>query len=133
MQGITQSSRPPVLGVDQLAFNTGAALAVRKPIGDGNRRSRTRTCGSPSPTRNTPRIPPVFDQWSSKKAASGKAADTIIPPLYANLHLTPATPYTYDPAKAQQLLDAAGYKVGPGRSARRQQRAIACRSACSAS
>jgi len=42
----------------------------------------------------------------------GTPGSTIIPSMYANLHLDPANPYGYDPEKAKSLLDAAGYKVG---------------------
>ncbi len=43
----------------------------------------------------------------------GTEATTVIPPIYAADHLDPASPYTFDLAKADQLLDAAGYTKGP--------------------
>jgi peptide/nickel transport system substrate-binding protein len=40
---------------------------------------------------------------------------TIIPPIYPEFHYTPpaATAYHFDPAKAEQILNADGWKMGP--------------------
>jgi peptide/nickel transport system substrate-binding protein len=43
----------------------------------------------------------------------GTAGSTVIPPMYADLHLTPASGVEYDPVLAGQLLDEAGYPLGP--------------------
>ena len=52
----------------------------------------------------------------ASKAYQGAAmpATNIIPPAYKGYQWKPPTPdaYAYDPDKAKQLLDAAGYKVG---------------------
>jgi peptide/nickel transport system substrate-binding protein len=52
----------------------------------------------------------------AQKVYQGAAvpAENIIPPAYKTYVWTPPTSdaYAYDPAKARQLLDAAGYKVG---------------------
>lgn len=95
-------------GFDEIAFNTGAALDDGTPIGDGN------------PLLKDVKLRQALQYAVDRQAlvdrvlgGGGTPGDMIIPPLYANLHLTPANPYTYDPEKAKQLLDAAGYAIGP--------------------
>lgn len=95
-------------GFDELAFNTGAALESGKPIGTG------------SPLLKDVKLRQAIG-WAIDRqtlvdkvlGGLGSPGSTIIPPIYANQHLDPANPVTYDPAKANSLLDAAGYKMGP--------------------
>jgi peptide/nickel transport system substrate-binding protein len=95
---------------DELAFNNGAATVSGKPIGDGN---------------------PALKDVSVRHAISyalntsvlvkkvlldtGIAGTSIIPPIYAQFHYTPpkSATYHYDPAKAEQILNADGWKMGP--------------------
>lgn len=110
LQGIpeitTVSAQPA--SYSEIAFNTGAALDDGTPIGDGN------------PLLKDARIRQALN-WAVDRQAlvdrilggQGSPGTTIIPPLYKQWHLDPANPYTYDPEKAAQLLDAAGYAVGP--------------------
>ncbi len=94
-------------GFNQLAFNTGAALADGTPIGDGN------------PLLKDKALRQAL-QWAVDRQAmvdkvlggGGSPGTTIIPSMYTTLHLDPANPYGYDPAKAKSLLDAAGYPEG---------------------
>ncbi len=107
--GITaQSGDSP--GFDEIAFNTGSVdLDTGEPIGDPN--------------------PAVLD--ADFRHALGYAIDreqiveqvyqgagepgtTIIPPAYADFHWEPPEDeaFTYDPDRAAQLLDEAGYTVG---------------------
>jgi len=95
-------------GFNELAFNTGAALVDGKPIGDGN------------PLLKDKRLREAIG-WSldgktltdKVLGGHGSPGSTIIPPMFESLHLTPANQASYDPAKARQLLDAAGYRMGP--------------------
>jgi peptide/nickel transport system substrate-binding protein len=104
--GITQV--PAIYsGFDELAFNTGAALDTGKAIGDGN------------PLLKDKKLRQAIG-WSIDKSTLldkvlgglGSPGSTIIPTIYANQHLDPANPVTYDPTKAGQILDAAGYPMG---------------------
>lgn len=109
LQGIpeitTVSSSPA--SYSEVAFNAGAALEDGTPIGDGN------------PLLKDPALRQAL-QWTVDRQAivdrvlggQGAAGSTVIPPLYTQWHLDPANPYSYDPAKAGQLLDAAGYALG---------------------
>lgn len=95
-------------GFNELAFNTGAATTDNKPIGDGN------------PLLKDKRLREAIG-WSIDRKAlvekvlggHGSVGSTLIPPMYADWHLTPPNEVSYDPDKARSLLDAAGYRVGP--------------------
>ena len=109
LQGIpeitTVSSTPA--SYSEVAFNTGAALADGTPIGDGN------------PLLKNKAIRQALS-WAIDRQAivdkvlggQGQPGTTVMPPLYPQWHLDPANPFGYDPAKAGQLLDAAGFPVG---------------------
>jgi peptide/nickel transport system substrate-binding protein len=95
-------------GFNELAFNTGAALVDGKPIGDGNpllKDKRLREAIGWSLDRKT-----LVDKVLG---GHGSPGTTIITPNYASLHVAPPDEATYDPDKARQLLDAAGYRMGP--------------------
>jgi peptide/nickel transport system substrate-binding protein len=95
-------------GFNELAFNTGAALVDNKPIGDGNpllKDRRLREAIGWSLDRKT-----MVDKVFGGHATVG---NTIIAPMFDNWHLQPPNEVSYDPEKAKQLLDAAGYRVGP--------------------
>lgn len=95
-------------GFNELAFNTGAATIDNKPIGDGN------------PLLKDKRLREAIG-WSIDRKAlvekvlggHGSVGSTLIPPMYADWHLSPPNEVSYDPDKARSLLDAAGYRVGP--------------------
>ena len=94
-------------GFDELAFNTGAALDDGTPIGDGNpalKNKKVRQALNYAINRDT-----IVERTLN---GNGSTGSTIIPPIFANLHQKPATPYTFNLAKAGQLLDEAGYKKG---------------------
>jgi len=94
-------------GFNEIAFNSGAALSDGKPIGDGNpvlKDLKFRQAMSWAIDRQT-----LADKVYGGAATPGS---TIIPDMYPAYHLTPATPYTFDPEKAKSLLEAAGYKAG---------------------
>jgi peptide/nickel transport system substrate-binding protein len=105
-QGITQYPAK-YTEFSELAFNTGAALADGTAIGDGH------------PALKDKRVRQALNYAIDRKTLVSKVlngygteGDTIIPPIYTNQHLDPANKYTFDPAKANELLDAAGYKKG---------------------
>lgn len=94
-------------GFDELAFNVGAALADGTPIGDGHpalKDKRVRQAINYAIDRDT-LVKRILN-------GTGSVGSTIIPPIYASQHLQPSSPYTYDVAKANQMLDDAGYKKG---------------------
>ena len=93
-------------GFNEIGMNVGAALADGTPIGDGNpalKDKKVRQAINHAIDRQT-----LVD----KVAVYGTPGSTIIPPLYDALHLQPTTLFDYDPVKAGQLLDEAGYPVG---------------------
>jgi peptide/nickel transport system substrate-binding protein len=92
----------------EIGFNTGAALADGTPIGDGH------------PALKDKRVRQAINYAIDRQvlvdkvlAGHGTPGSTVIPPLYTTLHLQPEDPYTYDPVRAGQLLDEAGYPLGP--------------------
>ena len=95
-------------GFNELAFNTGAATIDNKPIGDGN------------PLLKDKRLREAIG-WSIDRKAlvekvlggHGSVGSTLIPPMYADWHLSPPNEVSYDPDRARSLLDAAGYPLGP--------------------
>ncbi|GAA0981786.1 ABC transporter substrate-binding protein [Acrocarpospora macrocephala] len=94
-------------GFDEIAFNTGAALADGTPIGDGHpalKDKQVRLAISHAIDRDV--------LVNRVLGGNGSPADTFIPPVYPALHLDPANKQNFDPAKANQLLDAAGYPKG---------------------
>ncbi|MBO3744924.1 peptide ABC transporter substrate-binding protein [Streptosporangiaceae bacterium NEAU-GS5] len=95
-------------GFNEVAFNTGAALADGTPIGDGHpalKDKQVRQAISMSIDRDT-LVKRVLN-------GNGSAGDSFIPPIYKALHYVPTgDKQGYDPAKANQLLDAAGWVKG---------------------
>jgi peptide/nickel transport system substrate-binding protein len=91
-----------------ITMNGGAALADGTPIGDGH------------PALKDPRVRLAIEYATDKQAlvdrvldGHGSVGTTVIPPLYP-YHYEPTDPHAFDIAKANQILDDAGYKMGPG-------------------
>ena len=97
-------------GFDEIAFNTGAIdTETGKPMGDGN---------------------PALQDAAFRHAlgfaidrdviierayqGAGDPGSTIVPPVYDTFHWAPPedVAFTYDPDRAAELLDEAGYTVG---------------------
>ncbi|MEV7967983.1 ABC transporter substrate-binding protein [Sphaerisporangium sp. NPDC088356] len=94
-------------GFNEIAFNTGAALADGTPIGNGSaalKDKNVRLAISHALDRKT-LVNRVLD-------GNGEPATSVVPPIYANLHYEPPAKQDFDQAKANQLLDAAGYAKG---------------------
>jgi peptide/nickel transport system substrate-binding protein len=97
-------------GFDEIAFNVGSVdTKTGKPKGD------------PNPAVLDPKFRfalqyAVDRETIIKKAyqGDGEPGQMIIPPVYQKFFWKNPDPdaYAYDPAKAEQLLDAAGYTVG---------------------
>jgi peptide/nickel transport system substrate-binding protein len=98
-------------GFEEIAFNTGSVdLKTGKPI------------GNPNPAMLDPKfrhalgyavnIPQLVQKVYQ---GAGLPGTTIVPPSYKAYHWEPPAgqKFTFDLAKAGQLLDAAGYKKGP--------------------
>lgn len=97
-------------GFDEIAFNTGAVdVETGEPIGDGNK-----ALLDPK-FRHALGYALDLDQIIEKAyQGAGVTGDTIIPPSYSAYKWTPPADqaFTFDLAKAGQLLDEAGYTVG---------------------
>jgi peptide/nickel transport system substrate-binding protein len=110
LQGVTgiKTVDAEYSGFDEIAFNTGAALDDGTPIGDGH------------PALKDPRVRQALSYAIDTKAITervygghGTPGTSVIPPIYQALHYDPgSTAYTFDPTKAGQLLDQAGYTKG---------------------
>jgi peptide/nickel transport system substrate-binding protein len=108
-EGITaQNGDSP--GFDEIAFNTGSVdLDTGKPIGD------------PNPAVLDPKFRFALNFAIDRDQlirtvyqGAGQPGATIIPPAYPEYQWTSDDPdaFAYDPEKAAQLLDEAGYVVG---------------------
>jgi peptide/nickel transport system substrate-binding protein len=94
---------------DELAFNTGAATVSGHPIGNGNPALKdVNVRHAISYSMNLPQL------VQRVLLGTGSPGTSVIPPIYPQFHYSPAAPYTYDPAKAKQILTADGWKPGPG-------------------
>ena len=95
---------------DELAFNNGAATVSGHPIGNGNPALKDiNVRHAISYSLNTPLL------VKRVLLGYGSPGTSIIPPIYKQYHYNPgAAAFHYDPAKARQILDADGWKVGPG-------------------
>jgi peptide/nickel transport system substrate-binding protein len=105
--GITTSDSK-YSGFDELGFNTGAASVDGKAIGDGH------------PALKDKRVRIAIDYAIDRRTLldrvlhnHGTVATGVIPPLYANTHWSPGrAERMFDPGKANQILDDAGYRKG---------------------
>lgn len=97
-------------GFDEIAFNVGAAdPETGEPIGDGN------PVLQDAAFRHALGWGIDLDQLIERVyQGAGVPGTTIVPPTYSNWQWQPADDelMTYDPDKAAQLLDEAGYTVG---------------------
>jgi len=93
------------LSFDYLAFNTGGATVDNQPVGNG------------APAGKDPKFRQAVTYALDLKTLTarvlqgfGTPGTSIIPPGLSQFYFDPgAGAATYDPAKAQQMLDAAGY------------------------
>ena len=95
-------------GFSYITMNGGAALTDGTPIGTGH------------PSLKDPQVRLAINYAIDKQAlvdrtldGRGTVGSTIIPPLYAAQHYEPTDPIGYDPDKANQILDDAGYTRDP--------------------
>ena len=106
--GVTLNNAPSG-NFDELAFNNGAATVSGHPIGNGNPALKDiNVRHAISYSMDLPKL------VSRVLLGYGSPGTSIIPPIYTQYHYTPPNPYTYDPAKARQILTADGWKTGPG-------------------
>ena len=95
-------------GWNYLVFNGGGALEDGTPIGDGNpvlKDKAFRVALSHAVDTDT-LVERVLNGY-------GSPGTTVIPPIYPIFHLDPPEVRTFDLALAGQLLDEAGYPLGP--------------------
>jgi len=96
---------------DELAFNNGAETVNNKPIGNGNPAlTDINVRHAISYALNRPEL------VSKVLGGYGSPGSTVVPPIYPQFHYAPpaSATYAYDPAKADQILTADGWKMGPG-------------------
>lgn len=94
-------------GFNEIAFNVGAALVDGTPIGDGHPALKDKAVRSA--------LAHAVDLDTILKRAIGgygEVATGVVPSMYSTFHYQPETRYDFDIAKANQMLDAAGYRRG---------------------
>ena len=92
-------------GFNEIAFNVGAALVDGTPIGDGHPALKDKAVRSA--------LAHAVDLDTILKRAIGgygEVATGVVPSMYSTFHYQPETRYDFDIAKANQMLDAAGYR-----------------------
>jgi peptide/nickel transport system substrate-binding protein len=102
--GITRINAPGS-SFTELGFNSGAATVDNQPVGNG------------APAARDPKFRQAIGYAIDLKALStkvmqgyGQIGQSIIPPNYSAFSFNAGSnAYTYDKAKAEQMLDAAGY------------------------
>ncbi|GHJ49515.1 peptide ABC transporter substrate-binding protein [Catellatospora sp. TT07R-123] len=95
-------------GFNEIGYNLGAATVDGKAIGDGH------------PALKDKQVRLAIDTAIDRKTlvdkvlnGHGSPASGVIPPIYADMHWNPgADARAFDPAKANAILDAAGYAKG---------------------
>jgi peptide/nickel transport system substrate-binding protein len=94
-------------GFNYITMNGGAQLTDGTPIGDGH------------PSLKDPVVREAIAYAIDKDAlvdrtldGRGSPGSTFIPPIYSDFHLEVEDPVTYDPDRANELLDEAGYTMG---------------------
>ncbi|HEU5417023.1 MAG TPA: ABC transporter substrate-binding protein [Streptosporangiaceae bacterium] len=108
--GVTLNNAPSG-NFDELAFNNGAATVSGRKIGNGNPALLdVNVRHAISYSLDLPKL------VSRVLLGYGAPGTSIIPPIYKQFHYSPppSQQYTYDPAKAKQLLTADGWKTGAG-------------------
>jgi peptide/nickel transport system substrate-binding protein len=95
-------------GFNYITMNGGAALTDGTPIGTGH------------PSLKDPKVREAIAYAIDKDAlvnrtleGRGTPGSTFIPPIYSTYHQDVTDPITYNPDKANEILDKAGYTVGP--------------------
>lgn len=104
--GIT-TLRSKYSGFNEIAFNVGAALVDGTPIGDGHpalKDKAVRIALAHAVDLNT-----ILDR---AVGGYGEVGTGVVPSMYTTFHYRPETTYPFDIAKANQLLDDAGYRRG---------------------
>lgn len=104
--GIT-TLRSKYSGFNEIAFNVGAALVDGTPIGDGHpalKDKAVRIALAHAVDLNT-----ILDR---AVGGYGEVGTGVVPSMYNTFHYRPETTYPFDIAKANQLLDEAGYRRG---------------------
>jgi peptide/nickel transport system substrate-binding protein len=109
VRGVTLNDAPSG-NFDELAFNNGAATVTGKKIGNGNPAlldENVRHAISYAINQKE-LVSRVLDGY-------GAPATSVIPPIYPDYYYRPpaGSAYSFDPKKAEQILTADGWKMGP--------------------
>jgi peptide/nickel transport system substrate-binding protein len=108
--GVTLNNAPSG-NFDELAFNNGAATVSGRKIGNGNPALLdVNVRHAISYSLDLPKL------VSRILLGYGAPGTSVIPPIYKQFHYDPPASlrYSYDPAKAKQILTSDGWKTGAG-------------------